>query len=81
MPRAIVRDGQGELELLVEAYKWWNGHAALISVYSDAPVRARRFLDDHFAPDEFGDHTPIISSIEISDGISAEDAVNPPDNF
>ncbi len=78
VPRAIVRDGQGELELLVEAYDEWDGHVALIGIYSDAPVRARRLLEEHFAPNEFGDHTPIVSSVEISDGTPAEDVIEPP---
>lgn len=54
LPRAVVKDSTGELELLVEAYRCGGalcssgtsrGPPALIRVYSSEPARARVFLD------------------------------------
>ncbi len=54
LPRAVVRDSTGELELLVDAYRCGDalcsdgksrGPPAVIGIYSSEPARARVFLD------------------------------------
>lgn len=53
VPRAVIKDPIGELELLIEAYNGTDRGSALIKVYSGLPDRAAYFLTTSFAIDEF----------------------------
>ena len=53
VPRAVIGDPIGELELLIEAYKKTDTGGALIRVYSAQPDRAAYFLTANFPPEEF----------------------------
>ena len=79
VPRAVVEDTAGKLELLVEAYDaqsqdYGNG---MINIYSIEPERAKQILGKEFFSREFGEPTPLISKITIEDGVPAEDVIWP----
>ena len=52
MPRMKVRDGKGDLELVLNGYIAASGPAVL-SVRSTEPERAGKLLAQHFTPQEF----------------------------
>lgn len=78
VPRMVVM-GAERLELLVEAYDaasddYGNG---MINIYSIAPESARQVFGKIFTSAEFGEPTPLVTKVNFSEGVPAEEVAFP----